>query len=628
MTTRRSFLAGLGAGAAACALAPFANAAPKRRPNLVFILADDLGWMDTGVYGSTFYETPNIDALAGRGMRFTQAYAANPLCSPTRASILTGQYPGRVRFTTPAGHLKQEVLDPIVPEKAAPGVRVVMPQTRTRLPNEEYVTYAEIMQEVGYRTAFMGKWHLGRDPYLPDNQGFEVVVGGREHPGPPGGFFSPWPCATLPKVPKGSHICDVVTDKALEFIRQSKEKPFLLNLWYYDVHAPFQGKEKLIEKYRKKADPKNPQHCPTMGAMIEVMDQNIGRVMATLDELKLGDDTIVVFFSDNGGNMYNKVDDTTPTNNHPLRGGKANIYEGGTREPCMVIWPGVTKAGSVSDQLLSSVDWYPTIMEMLGLKAKPGTILDGVSMVPAFRGKPFDRGPIFCHFPHSPKIPESVGPSTYVHRGDWKLIRIWHDNPDGSHRYLLYDLAKDIGEQNNLAKQQPELVRELDALITQHLVDTKALCPKLNPAYRPALAGWNASKQAELSLADGVLTVKSTGGDPYFHTDQVPPVAGKLVCRLRMKSDSKGGAALYWGTDVRGEGHFHRSRLIPWQPQHDGEWHEYEVAFAGKEKGKLKSFRLDPSTGKGTLDFAWIRLLDEQGKLVKEWDFAKLDKGK
>ena len=622
MITRRRFLADLGAGAAACALSPLAKGAPTRRPNVIFILADDLGWMDTGVYGSTFYETPSIDALAARGMRFTQAYAANPLCSPTRASILTGQYPCRVRFTTPSGHLKEEVLDPIVPERGASGQRVIQPQTRTRLPNEEYVTYAERLQEAGYRTAFMGKWHLGREPYVPDNQGFEVVVGGREHPGPPGGFFGPWPCPTLPKVPKGAHICDVVTDQAIEFVRASKDRPFLLNLWYYDVHAPFQGKEKLIEKYRRKADPKNPQHCPTMGAMIEVMDQNIGRLMRTLEETGLAEDTIVILFSDNGGNMYNKVDDTTPTSNHPLRGGKATIYEGGTREPCIVVWPGVTRPASVSPQLLSSVDWYPTILEMVGLPTVPETVLDGASMVPALRGQPFDRGPIFCHFPHNPKVPESVGPSTYVHRGDWKLIRIWHDLPDGGHRYELYNLAADIGERDNLADRHPELVRELDGLIARHLEETRALCPRLNPAYRPALAGWQASKDAELDLAEGLLAVKSTGGDPFFHTDRVPAAQGSLLCRIRLRSDSKGPAALYWGTDAAGERHFHRSRMVAWQPVHDGTFREYEVPFA--IQGALKSFRLDPSTAPGTLAFAWIRLFDGQGNLLKDWDFGNL----
>ncbi len=621
MTTRRQFLARMGAGLTALAVAPLV-AAPKRRPNLVFILADDLGWMDTNAYGSTFYETPNLDALMARGMRFTQAYAANPLCSPTRASILTGQYPCRVRFTTPAGHLKEEVLDPIVPERGSPGQRIVEPQTRTRLPNEEYVTYAEVMRDAGYHTAFMGKWHLGRDPYLPDNQGFEVVIGGREHPGPPGGYFSPWSCPTLPKVPDGRHICDVVTDEACKFLHDSKDRPFLLNLWYYDVHAPFQGKEDLIEKYRRKADPANPQHCPTMGAMIEALDQNIGRVLRTIDEEGLAENTILILFSDNGGNMYNVVDSTSPTNNSPLRGGKATIYEGGTREPCAVIWPGATRPGTVSDQLLSSVDWYPTILAMLDLDAQPGTILDGVSLVPALRGQPFDRGPIFCHFPHSPKVPDAVGPSTYVHRGDWKLIRIWFDNPDGSHRYELYNLATDIGEQNNLAPQHPDLVRELDALIDQHLRDTVALCPKLNPAYQPALAGWHASRDAKLELKDGVLALRSTGGDPYFHTDQVPTATGNLVCRLRMRSDSKGGAALYWGTDAPGERPFHRSRMVTWDPTHDGAWHEYEIPFA--INGQLKSFRLDPSTAPGDLAFAWIRLFDETSKLFQEWDFAAL----
>lgn len=234
------------------AIAVQANETSKsktKKQNIVFILADDLGWKDLTCYGSDFYETPNIDAFAETGVSFTNAYTASPLCSPTRASILTGQEPGRLRLTTPACHLPQVVLDPKESFSAAPFHKTAIPQTRTRLPNE-YLTFAEVLKEKGYSTAFMGKWHLGREPYIPDNQGFDVVVGGREHPGPPGpgNFFAPWNCETLPVVPDGTHISDVLTDKAIQYMTSNKENPFLLCLWYYDVHAPFQAKEKLKQK--------------------------------------------------------------------------------------------------------------------------------------------------------------------------------------------------------------------------------------------------------------------------------------------------------------------------------------------------------------------------------------------
>jgi len=230
------------------------------------------------------------------------------LCSPTRASILTGQYPARLRLTTPACHLPQEVLDPRVPDRASPHHHVVMPETRTRLPND-YVTFAEVLKTAGYRTALLGKWHLGREPYLPESQGFDVVVGGRHHPGPPGGYFAPWPCETLPQSPDGTHIDDAITSEAIKFLENNRDNAFLLNLWFYCVHAPFEAKQPLIEKYRAKAkaDPANRQTNPVMGAMIETLDENVGRVLDVLKRLGLSENTLVIFTSDNGGNMYNFV---------------------------------------------------------------------------------------------------------------------------------------------------------------------------------------------------------------------------------------------------------------------------------------------------------------------------------
>ena len=622
IATRRDILKGLGLGAAACCAPSLFGAEKHPRPNIIFMLADDLGWMDTGIYGSTFYDTPNIDALARRGMRFTSAYAASPLCSPTRASILTGEYPGRLRFTVPSGHLPQVILDPIVPARGPSSQRVIMPQSRTRLPNET-ITYAEALKEVGYATGFFGKWHLGRPPYIPENQGFDTVVGGREHPGPPpkGHYFSPWMCPTLPKVPDGSHICDVLTTEAIHFMERHKDGPFLMNLWFYDVHAPFQSKKDWIEYYRRKADPKNPQHCPTMAAMIRVLDENVGRLTRRLEELGLADNTLIIFFSDNGGNMYDSVDGTTPTNNAPLRGGKATMYEGGTREPCFVVWPDHVAPNTVSDQIFSSVDWYPTLLDILGLKPKPGQILDGVSIWPALQGREFDRGPIFCHFPHSPKVPDWVGPATSVRLGDWKLVRIWFDNPDGSHRYELYNLREDLCERENLASIRPDLVQKLDALIEQHVRRTKALCPKLNPAYAPPIDGWSTSADAKLALADGCLVLTSTGGDPYMFTHEVPGLQGKIVCRIRLKSDSRGEAALHWGTMRHGRKGFTRGRRIPWHPKHDEQWQTIDIPF--QSQAPLFALRLDPCTAPGTVYIDWIRLVDDRGRVVKTWDFSR-----
>jgi len=458
------------------------QAAESRPPNVVLFLADDLGWRDTTVYGSTFYETPNIERLARRGMKFTNAYAASPLCSPTRASILTGQYPGRLRLTTPACHLPQVVLDPRLPATGPPTRKALTPQTRTRLPNR-YLTVAEMLKTAGYRTGFFGKWHLGHAPYLPENQGFDVVVGGRHHPGPPRSYFSPWPIDTIPQPSKGEHITDRLAKEAVEFIRDNKQQPFLLCFWDYSVHAPFEAKQELIEKYRGKAAPDNPQRNPVMGAMIEPLDDAVGALLDTLDSLRLAKDTIIILFSDNGGNMYNTVEGLPPTNNRPLRNGKGSIYEGGVRVPMIVVWPGEVSSSTTSEAVVSSVDLYPTILEMVGLRPRADQVLDGLSIAGVLRRQSgvSDR-PVFCHFPHYVKATGNL-PSTSARLGDWKLIRFYADTARQTDRFELYNLANDIGEANNLAPRMPEKVRELNALIERHLRDTRSLVPIPNPAY-------------------------------------------------------------------------------------------------------------------------------------------------
>ena len=628
-------------------------------PNILFILADDLGWRDTGVYGSTYYETPNIDALAERGVRFTNAYAASPLCSPTRASILTGQYPGRIRLTTPACHLPQEVLDPILPERASSSQKAITPQTRTRLPNEEYLTIAETLQQVGYTTGFFGKWHLGRAPYIPEQQGFETVVGGRHHPGPPnkpggpGSFFGPWDCETVPDAPEGAHISNVITDEAIRFLEANASQaagsdPFFMAMWYYDVHAPFEAIEALKTVYAAKADPDNPQHCPTMGGMIDILDQNIGRLLATVERLNLDENTVVIFTSDNGGNMYNEVDGTTPTNNWPLRNGKGNIYEGGQRVPLIVVWPGRIEEARVESTVISSIDFYPTILEILELEPQADQILDGESIVPLLlenvedqeaRCDALEQRPIFCHFPHY--VPATTNlPSTSVRLGDYKLLRFYADNEDQTDRIELYDLSQDIGErnnlysdipfgtvpdgradQNNLADAEPDIARKMNAMIDVFLAETESLTPVPNPAYHASIEGWESNNMTELELRDGVLGVKSTGGDPFLWNSSLPAANGPLTVRIRMRSTSSGTGRFFWSTQT-GKG-FAPQRAINFEISHDGESHEYELTIpAATPVSPVTGIRLDPCTVPGDLEIDWIDIHTETGRMIQRWSFG------
>ncbi len=611
---RRARLIGL-TGVLWMVLSAIVSAAETPRPNVVFFLADDLGWSDASVYGSKFHETPNVDRLATRGTRFTNAYAANPLCSPTRASILTGQYPGRLRFTTPAGHLKEEVLDPIVPEKAAPGSKWVLPQTRTRLPLD-YYTLAEALRDAGYATAHFGKWHLGWPPYEPERQGFEFNLPGGSYPGPPGGFFAPFPVETLRDSPAGEHIDDRLTRDAIRFLEQHRDRPFFLNYWLFSVHAPFQAKPELIDRYRAKVDPDNPQRSPTMGGMVNTMDACVGRVVEALDRLGLSENTLVIFTSDNGGNMYDLVDGTTPTSNHPLRGGKATIYEGGIRVPLVVVWPGKVAAGATSDAVVSSIDYYPTILEMLGIEPRADVLQDGLSFAPVFTGGKIERSEVFFHFPHAGVAPARF-PSTAVRQGDWKLIRAYCDGPEQQDRYELYNLREDLGETNDLAGAMPDKVKEMDALIDRFLKETDSLVPRRNPAYRLAIGGWQGSEQAEIAAAEGLLVVTATGGDPQITTSDVPSVAGRLTLALRMKAAARLEGRAYWLTrEHRGP---HRDRSTAFDVKHDSEWHEYEMPL--DVGAPLLGLRIDPCQAAGRAAIDWIRLRDASGKVIKEWSF-------
>jgi len=458
-----------------------------RKPNVVFILADDLGWADTTLYGHTsFYQTPNIEALAKRGMTFDHAYTASPLCSPTRSSILTGMNPARTGLTTPNCHLPRVILKASAGKKGAPNKKSIGPTSVSRLDTKHF-TLAEALKQAGYATGHFGKWHLGKAPYSPLEHGFDVDIPHWPGPSPAGSFVAPWRFPDFDPDTPDQHIEDRMAKEAVAFIEQHKDEPFFLNYWMFSVHAPFDAKPDLIEKYRKNVDPDDPQRSPTYAAMIESMDDAVGTLMETLDRLKIADNTIVIFYSDNGGNMYDTVDDTTPTSNAPLRGGKASMFEGGVRVPLVVSWPGIVAPASRNSSHIHSDDFYPTLLDMLDLKAQPGQTFDGVSFLPALRGKAHDRGPAFTYFPHDPPVPEWIPPSISVHHDDWKLIRIFHGGKNGEHRWKLFNLADDIGETRNLADSDPHRVKTMDALIEAFLNETGAVRPVPNPGFKPAL---------------------------------------------------------------------------------------------------------------------------------------------
>ncbi len=467
------------------ALVSAARAAPL---NVVFILADDLGWSDTTLYGTTkLYRTPNLDRLAKRGMLFNRAYSASPLCSPTRSAILTGLSPARTGITTPNCHEPQVVLEATAGKSAPPGQKSIAPNPPTRL-KTEYRTLAESLREAGYATGHFGKWHLGPEPYSPLQQGFEVDLPHHAGPGPAGSYVAPWKFKDFDADPgePHQHIEDRMAKEAVAFLEKNRDRPFFLNYWMFSVHAPFDAKKELVEKYRAKVNPADPQRSPTYAAMVESMDDAVGTLLDTLDRLKLADHTVIVFTSDNGGNMYNEVDGTTPTSNAPLRGGKATVFEGGTHVPCVVAWPGLTAPGSRSVALIQSEDYYPTLLEGLGLKPAENQKFDGISILPALKGGELAREAVFQYFPHDPGVPDWLPPSVSVHRGDWKLIRVFHGGEGGAHRHLLFNLKDDLSETTNLAAGKPELVAELDGLIERFLKETRAVVPVANPAFDPA----------------------------------------------------------------------------------------------------------------------------------------------
>lgn len=449
------------------------------RPNIIFILADDLGWADLPVYGNSFNEAPNLTRMASEGLRFSDAYAAAPVCSPTRASIMSGQYPARVGITDfISGHWR-------------PYEEVIVPKNRTQYLPEEVYTMGELMQDAGYVTAYFGKWHLGwEERHQPGNQGFGTsnVYNG-------GGYFSyAQRMSTSIEVEDGVVLSEALTDLSLDFIRSNRSNPFFLFLSHYDVHVQLDADSTLIAKYlaKKKVDgyPCNAIYA----AMVEHMDNSVGRILREIEELDLSGNTLVVFFSDNGG-LISRFDQIPlvarskqyiyegdpllyiASSNSPLRAEKGTIYEGGIREPLIAWWPGQLEAGKVSPALVSSVDFLPTFAELAGIELPDVQVFDGISLVDLMQGSDPDmERAIFWHYP----VYHHDVPASAVRKGKWKLVHNLVND-----RIQLFDLENDIGETTDLSKIEPEITDELLGLLDSWRNDCKAEFPVSNPGFFP-----------------------------------------------------------------------------------------------------------------------------------------------
>lgn len=444
------------------AAGPIAASAAPRKPNVIFFLVDDMGWTDLGVMGSDTYETPNIDRLAARGMRFTNAYSACTVCSPSRAAIMTGKYPARLHVTDWIhGH-------------ARPFARLNIPVWTEYLPSAE-VTVAEMLGRTGYASASIGKWHLGDEPEnFPDHQGFDENIAGYGKGSPPR-YFAPYNIPTLPDGPNGEYLTDRLAVEACRFIETHRDKPFFLYLPHYAVHTPLQAKPELVEHYRQKISAASRHNNPVYAAMVDSLDRAVGRVLATVEKAGIADDTVVFFTSDNGGLT---IGANPSTSNEPLRAGKGSTYEGGVRVPLIVSWPGTTKAGSVCDEPVIGVDYLPTITEIAGMASGAAGPSDGLSLVPLLRDSQakLARDAIYWHYPHY--HPGGATPYGAIRARDWKLVELYQDR-----HVELYNVAEDIGETRERSRDFPQRAAALRAQLAEWRKAVGAQMPHPNPQY-------------------------------------------------------------------------------------------------------------------------------------------------
>jgi len=476
------------------------EAEASHKPNFLFILVDDLGWTDIGAFGSSFYETPHVDALAASGMKFTQAYAASSVCSPTRSSILTGKNPARTQHTYYFGEPQPEDMNEN--HWAWTGAHRKLEPARY-LPHLEYsdTTLAEALKEAGYKTFFAGKWHLGGKKYFPEMHGFDINKGSIHRGGPYGGdkYFSPYDNPKLLDGPKGEHLPDRLATETARFIEANRDSSFFACLSFYSVHTPLMARPDLEEKYYRKrdslglADEFEPwgtkpgektrmvQSHAVYAGMVEAMDQAVGKVLDQLDRLGLRENTVVIFMSDNGGLS---TSEGHPTSNLPLRGGKGWAYEGGIREPLIVSWPHLVPDNGICNVPVISTDFYPTILEMAGLPLKPAQHLDGSSFFPLLKGAKTHETLLAWHYPHHTNQGET--PYSAYRKGNWKLIYRYE-----TETYELFNIKEDIGEENNLIEKMPEKAEELKSLMREWLQESGARYPNPNPKFKTVQSTYN-----------------------------------------------------------------------------------------------------------------------------------------
>jgi len=449
---------GLEAGSGECRGAGVGGPGP---PNVIVILVDDMGWRDLACQGSGFYETPHIDRLAAAGMRFTQGYSACTVCSPSRAALMTGQYPARLHLTDwIAGHQR-------------PHAQLLPPDWTKHLPLET-VTVAERLKAAGYATASIGKWHLGGPAFHPEHQGFDENKGGSDRGQPPS-YFSPYKIPTLADGPAGEYLTDREAAEAVRFITAHKDGPFFLYLPHYCVHTPIQAKPEVTATYKGKAAPAQQPKNDAYAAMVESVDDALGRIVATLDELGIRDQTVIFFTSDNGGLAG-------VTDNRPLRAGKGSAYEGGVRVPFIVSWPGLTKPGSTSDVPVITPDIPATILALTGVGPDPAQPLDGRDLTAVLAGGRLDRAAIYWHYPHY--HPGGATPYSAIRAGSWRLVHFYEDGRDE-----LYDLAADEAETTDLATREPAQAKALREKLDAWLTEVGAQMPRPNPDHDPAQDG-------------------------------------------------------------------------------------------------------------------------------------------
>lgn len=630
------------------------------RPNIILFVVDDMGWTDGGVFGSDYYETPNIDTFAKEAMRFTNAYA-HPLCSPSRASILTGQEESRHGILSAHGHQQPEPWGPQEFQPATPKLEYLLPKSRRYL-DPEAVTLAETFRGAGYRTAHMGKWHLGlTQDHWPDKHGFDVTFHAAPDPGPPGStYFAPHgvhpdghPTAAhrvgnIVDGPDGEHIDDRLGTEAIKFITKHKEEPFYLNLWMYDCHGPWEAKQDSIKEFAKKATDPDGHTNPVYAAMLKTMDDNFGRVMSAVDELGISDNTIVIFFSDNGGNthsmgeaeqkrnlanskhrahLYSKIYNQYagiqhPTKNLGLREGKGRLYEGGQRVPLMVRWPNQIPAGSTSDAIVNNIDLYPTLLDLTGQPKPNGHIIDGESFASVLTEGDEGAGrTTVSFFPY-----HNAGIS--VRDGDWKLIRRFVRKPDEYEGLAeLFNLNDDLGETNNLAEKMPEKVAELGKLIDAHFKKTSGLAPESNPAYqKPTLkSGIPKSaihglvpRQCHIDQIDGNIRVVSEGKMPFLGTAQVK-LTGPITLHLRARvvGDEPGKARVQWRTNQQDE-FPQSSQNVDFNLIASAEWQDITVQVPVDGRSQLVRIHLPVGRVTEIQSIRW----EAKGQKPVEWWFS------